>query len=82
MRIVGYSFLILGFLWLLVWCGSAATFSLTRAIGIEHFKKYSPNAQYSGADVVDAIRDVLTEYRSEQLRVGTPGVLMVVGAIL
>jgi hypothetical protein len=80
-RIFGYFLLILGFLWLLLWC-AGSVYPLTRSIGIENFAMYSPKGTYSGTQVQDAIRSVLIEYRSESHGIVIPSILMLVGGII
>jgi len=81
MRIFGYILLILGFLWLAVWCAGSVG-PLTRSIGIENFKKYPEARQYSGSDVCDAIRSVLDEYQENAHGVILPAALMLAGGVL
>jgi hypothetical protein len=81
MRIFGYILLILGFLWLVVWCGGSVG-PLTRSIGIENFKKYPEARQYSGSEVCDAIRSVLIEYQENAHGVVLPATLMFAGGVL
>jgi hypothetical protein len=81
MRITGYILLLLGFLWLAVWCAGSED-SLTRSIGSEHFRKYPDFAKYSGGEVCDAIRSVLDETRQRTRGVTFPAVLMLVGGLL
>ena len=82
MRIAGYLLLMSGFAWLLFFCGQLATFALTREIGIEHMHKYTPDAKYSGADVDDAIRSVITDYRRYRHGVVGPAFVMLCGGVL
>jgi len=81
MRATGYILLLLGFLWLAVWCAGYAD-ALTRSIGPEHFKKYPDIGKYSGSEVCDAIRSVLNETRDQTRGVTFPAVLMLVGGLL
>jgi hypothetical protein len=81
MRATGYILLLLGFLWLAVWCAGSVD-SLTRSIGPEHFKKFPDIGKYSGGEVCDAIRSVLNETRNQARGVTFPAVLMLVGGLL
>jgi hypothetical protein len=81
MRITGYILLAAGFLWLATWCAGSAD-SLTRSIGAEHLKHYPGFAKYSGDEVCDAIRSVLTEYHDNARGVTLPAALMLVGGVL
>jgi len=81
MRISGYTLLILGFLWLSVWCACSVG-PLTRSIGIENFKKYPENRQYSSSEVCDAIRSVLIEYQENAPGIVLPATLMFAGGVL
>jgi hypothetical protein len=81
MRIVGYSLLVLGFLWLTIWC-AGSVIPLTRSIGIENFEKYSQSKTYSYEEVCDAMRNVLTEYQDNAHGIVIPAVLMLLGGIL
>ncbi|HEY1490730.1 MAG TPA: hypothetical protein VGF90_06795 [Verrucomicrobiae bacterium] len=81
MRVTGYILLLLGFLWLAVWCAGSVD-SLTRSIGTEHFRKFPDIGKYSGGEVCDAIRSVLDETRERTRGVIFPAVLMLVGGLL
>jgi hypothetical protein len=81
MRKIGYILLISGFLWLAVWCAGSVG-SLTRSIGLEHFKQYPEIGKYSGNEVCNAIRSVLAEYKENVHGVMLPAALMLVGGIL
>jgi hypothetical protein len=81
MRIIGYIFLVVGFLWLAVWCAGSVG-PLIRSIGIEHFKQYSPTRTYSGDQVCDAIRNALIEYQDNAHGVILPAALMLGGGVL
>jgi hypothetical protein len=81
MRAIGYLMLILGFLWLAIWCAGSVG-PLTRSIGMEHFKQYPEIGKYSGDEVGDAIRSVLAEYQENARGITLPAVLMLVGGIL
>ncbi len=81
MRKIGYTLLILGFLWLIIWCAFSVG-PLTRFIGMEKFKKYPDGMSYSGEDVRHAIRSVLAEYHDNAHGVTLPATLMLVGGML
>lgn len=81
MRIFAYILLILGFLWLAVWCAGSVG-PLTRSIGIENFKKYPEARQYSSSEVCDAIRSVLIEYQENAHGIIWPATLMFAGGVL
>lgn len=81
MRVTGYILLLLGFLWLAVWCAGSVD-ALTHSIGAEHFRKYPNVGKYSGDEVCDAIRSALDEYRAEARGVTFPAVLMLAGGLL
>lgn len=81
MRLLGYMSLIAGFLWLAIWCAGSVD-PLTRSIAIENFKKYSESKTYSNAEVCDAIRSVLTEYKENAHGILCPAALMLAGGIL
>lgn len=81
MRILGYTLLLLGFFWLVIW-HAPSVMALTRAIAIENFQKYQPSKSYSGDEVSDAIRNVLDEYRENSPGVVFPAVLMLLGGCL
>jgi len=81
MRVTGYILLLLGFLWLAVWCAGSVD-SLTLSIGSEHIRKYPDIGKYSGGEVCDAIRSVLNETREKSRGVTFPAVLMLVGGLL
>lgn len=81
MRKTGYILLLFGFLWLVTWCAGSVG-SLTRSIGIEHFKQYPEIGKYSGTEVCNAIRGVLMEYEEHAHGVTLPAALMLVGGIL
>ncbi len=81
MRLTGYILLLLGFLWLAVWCAGSVD-SLTRSIGPGHFRNYPDIGKYSGGEVCDAIRSVLDETREQARGVTFPAVLMLAGGLL
>ena len=81
MRIIGYIFLVVGFLWLVVWCAGSVR-PLLRNIGIEHFQNYPATKTFSGDQVCDAIRSVISEYWDCQHGVVLPATLMLVGGVL
>jgi hypothetical protein len=81
MRVTGYILLLLGFLWLAVWCAGSVD-TLTRSIGPEHFKKYPDIGKYSGDEVRHEIRSVLDETREQARGVTFPAVLMLIGGLL
>jgi hypothetical protein len=81
MRATGYILLLLGFLWLVVWCAGSAD-ALTRSIGSAHFKKYPDIGKYSGDEVRHEIWSVLDETRAQARGVTFPAVLMLFGGLL
>ena len=81
MRSIGYSLLVLGFLWLTLWCAPSVG-PLTRSIAIENFEKYPASQTYSRNQVCDAIRSVLEEYRANARGVLLPATLMLIGGYL
>ena len=81
MRATGYILLLLGFLWLAVWCAGSVD-AAVRSIGPEHFRKYPDIGKYSGDEVCDAIRSVLDETREQARGVTFPAGLMLVGGLL
>jgi hypothetical protein len=81
MRSIGYIFLLLGFLWLIFWCAGSVR-PLLRNIAIEHFKNYPPTKTYSGDEVCNAIRGVVSEYWDSQHAIVLPATLMLVGGVL
>ena len=81
MRFIGYILLLVGFLWLVVWCAGSSR-PLLRSIGIEHFKNYPATKTYSGDEVCDAIRSVISEYWDNEHGILLPAALMLFGGIL
>jgi hypothetical protein len=81
MRATGYILLLLGFLWLAVWCAGSVD-AAVRSIGPEHFRKYPDIGKYSGDEVCDAIRSVLDETREQARGVTFPAGLMLAGGLL
>jgi hypothetical protein len=81
MRFIGYILLLVGFLWLAVWCAGSSR-PLLRSIGIEHFKNYPATKTYSGDEVCDAIRSVISEYWDNEHGVVLPATLMLTGGVL
>ena len=81
MRSTGYILLVLGFLWLTLWCAPSVG-PLTRAIVIENLPKYPPPQTYSSEQVGDAIRSVLKEYQENARGVVLPATLMLIGGVL
>jgi hypothetical protein len=81
MRVTGYILLLLGFLWLAVWCAGSVD-AAVRSIGPEHFRKYPDIGKYSGDEVCNAIRSALNETREQARGVTFPAVLMLVGGLL
>ena len=81
MRIAGYNLLVFGFLWLATWCAGSIG-PLTHSIAVENIQKYPDVRQYSGSEVRDAIRSVLTEYQENAHGVVLPATLMLVGGFL
>ncbi len=81
MRAIGYTLLILGFLWLVCWCGGSVG-PLTRSIAIENFQKYEGSRNYSREELDQAIRDVLEEYKENAHGVTLPSAVMLAGGIL
>ncbi len=81
MRFIGYVLLLVGFLWLVVWCAGSVV-PLIRNIGIGHFKQYSPTKTYSGSEVCDGIRSALIEYQDNAHGVVLPATLMLGGGVL
>ena len=80
-RAFGYILLIIGFLWLAIWC-AASVGPLTRSIGMENYHKYPDTGKYSARDVRGAIHDVLIEYQENAHGVTIPAALMLIGGIL
>jgi hypothetical protein len=80
MRIIGYILLVLGFLWLAIWCAGSAA-AVARSVGIENFKKYPAAQTYSGEQVCDAMRSVLDECAENAHGVLLPASLMFVGGV-
>jgi hypothetical protein len=80
-RLVGYFLLIIGFLWLCIWCEGSVE-PLARSLGMEHFKKYPIAKSYSPEEVGNAIRSVLDEYVDNAHGVRLPAAVMLVGGIL
>ncbi len=81
MRTTGYCLLVLGFLWLAIWCAGSVG-PLTHAIAVENLHKYPPPQTYSSEQVGDAIRTVLKEYQQNAHGVLFPAALMLVGGYL
>jgi hypothetical protein len=81
MRFIGYILLVLGFLWLAIWCAGSAA-AVARSVGIENFKKYPVAQTYSGEQVCDAMRSVLDECAENAHGVMMPAALMLVGGVL
>jgi hypothetical protein len=81
MRSIGYILLFVGFLWLVFWCAGSVR-PMLRNIAIEHFKNYPPTKTYSGNEVCDAIRSVISEYWDSQHGVVLPATLMLIGGVL
>ena len=81
MRPIGYILLLCGFMWLVVWCAGSVR-PMLRNIGIEHFKDYPPTKTYSGDEVCDAIRSVISEYLDNKHGVVLPATLMLAGGVL
>lgn len=81
MRAIGYILLILGFLWLAIWCAGSAA-AVARSVGIENFKKYPPSGTYSGTEVCNAMRSVLDECAQNAHGIMLPTTLMLVGGVL
>jgi hypothetical protein len=81
MRTFGCTLLILGFLWLAIWCGGSVG-PLTRSIGMENYKKYPETGEYSAKDVRGAIHDVLIEYQVNCHGVTFPAGVMLIGGIM
>ena len=81
MRITGYNLLVIGFLWLTIWCAGSVG-PLTHAIAVENFQKYPPPQTYSSDQECDAIRSVLKEYQDNAHGVVLPATLMLVGGFL
>ena len=81
MRAIGFILLLSGFVWLIVWCAGSVR-PLLRNIGIEHFKDYAPTKTYSGGEVCDAIRSVISEYLESEHGIVLPATLMLIGGVL
>jgi hypothetical protein len=80
MRIIGYIFLVVGFLWIALWCDFSIG-ALTREIGKENIKKHPVSKTYSWGDVEEAIRTALIEYDDNAPRGKWPAILMLLGGI-
>jgi hypothetical protein len=80
MRLIGYILLISGFVWLVLWFADSIV-PLPRSISIENLQKYHESGNFSGAEVQDAIRSVLQEYKDNALGVVLPAMMMFVGGI-
>ena len=82
MRIIGYILLIFGFLWLALGVALPLDGPLVRGVGLRNFDKYPEASTFSGAEVQEAIRIVLLEYRDETPGVMWPAAVMLAGGVL
>ena len=81
MRILGYLLLVLGFLWLVGYCGGVGL-PLPRSVAVQYIQQYPEASSFTGAEVQRAIFAGIGEYARRIPNVTLPAAIMLVGGVL